>query len=80
MKTSLEIYSVFLDYFETQSDHFLDDLFVFISSFSLEYNEGGWKLSEFFVSMCTASRFSEFFKTYSHYNICFKYEANIIAV
>ena len=46
-----------LSYFETQADHFADDLFVFLSSYSLEYNKGGRKLSVFFVSMCAASGF-----------------------
>ena len=43
---------------ETESDHFMNDLFVFfLSNCSLDYFEGGSKLSEFFVSMCTASGF-----------------------
>ena len=32
MKILLEIWSMFLSYFETQSDHLVDDLFVFLSS------------------------------------------------
>ena len=57
MKILLEIWSMFLSYFETQSDHLVDDLFVFLSSYSLECNERGSKLFEFLVSLCTASGF-----------------------
>ena len=60
MKT--EIQSVFLSYFETQSDEFVDDLFDFLSNYSLEYNKDGLKPSEFFVSMCTATGFWNFAK------------------
>ena len=41
-----------MSYFETQSHHFADDLvffFFFFSSYSLEYNEGGSKLSKYFI-------------------------------
>ena len=48
--------------FETQSDLFVDDLFVFLSNYSLEYNEGGSKFFGFFVSMCSASEFWNFAK------------------
>ena len=41
---------MFLNYFEIQSDDFVDGLFVSLSSYNLEYNEGRSKLSEFFVS------------------------------
>ena len=57
METLLEIYNVFLNYFEEQSGHVLDDLFVFLWRYSLEHNRGESKLSEFFVSMCTSSGF-----------------------
>ena len=40
----------------------MDDLFVFLSNYSLEYNEGGSKFFGFFVSMCLASEFWNFAK------------------
>ena len=30
---------MFLSYFETQSDHFVDDVFAILSSYSLKFNE-----------------------------------------
>ena len=43
--------------FETKSHHFVEYLFVFLSSYGLEYNENMLKHSEFFVSICTANGF-----------------------
>ena len=70
---------MFLSYFETQSHHFGDDLFGgFFEAIIWSIMKAG-RSSLNILIQCVRQVGFEFCKTYSHYNIRFKYEANIVA-